>query len=47
MSTLSGPSTLGRMGSETHFIPHDGIDVRALSFGHEQSVCSFHMTALK
>src|SRR3954447_23654013 len=26
MSTLSGPSTLGRIGSETHFIPHDGID---------------------
>ncbi|KAJ6001764.1 hypothetical protein N7522_006991 [Penicillium canescens] len=37
MSTLSGPSTLGRIGNETHFIPHDGIDVRALSFGHEQS----------
>ncbi|KAJ5317274.1 hypothetical protein N7508_001782 [Penicillium antarcticum] len=36
MSTLSGPSTLGRLGSETHFIPHDGIDVRALTFGHEQ-----------
>jgi hypothetical protein len=39
MSTLSGPSTLGRMGSETHFIAHD-IDVLPLSFGHEHPVCS-------
>ncbi|OQD96522.1 hypothetical protein PENVUL_c089G00378 [Penicillium vulpinum] len=37
MSTLSGPSSLGRMGNGGRFASNDGIDVRNLSFGHESS----------
>lgn len=37
MSTLSGPSTLGRMGNGGRFASNDAIDVRNLSFGHESS----------
>ncbi|KAJ5836132.1 hypothetical protein N7447_002158 [Penicillium robsamsonii] len=37
MSTLSGPSSLGRMGNGGKFTSNDGIDVRNLSFGHESS----------
>jgi hypothetical protein len=39
MSTLSGPSTLGRMGNGGRFASNDAVDVRNLSFGHESSVC--------
>lgn len=39
MSTLSGSSTLGRMGNGGRFASNDAIDVRNLSFGHESSVC--------
>lgn len=39
MSTLSGPSTLGRMGNGGCFTSNDTIDVRNLSFGHDSSVC--------
>jgi hypothetical protein len=39
MSTLSGPSTLGRMGNGGRFTSNDAIDVRNLSFGRESSVC--------
>lgn len=38
MSTLSGPSTLGRMGNGGRFTSNDAIDVRNLSFGRESSV---------
>lgn len=38
MSTLSGSSTLGRMGSGGRFASNDAIDVRNLSFGQESSV---------
>ncbi|CAG7931797.1 unnamed protein product [Penicillium olsonii] len=37
MSTLSGPSTVGRMGKAARFVPNDGMDVRNLSFGQESS----------
>ncbi|KOS37099.1 hypothetical protein ACN38_g12125 [Penicillium nordicum] len=37
MSTLSGSSTLGRMGSGGRFASNDAIDVRNLSFGQESS----------
>ncbi|KAK4870381.1 hypothetical protein LT330_005435 [Penicillium expansum] len=37
MPTLSGPSTLGRMGNGGRFTSNDAIDVRNLSFGHESS----------
>ncbi|KAJ5955701.1 hypothetical protein N7501_009980 [Penicillium viridicatum] len=37
MSTLGGPSTLGRMGNGARFASNDAIDVRNLSFGHESS----------
>ncbi|KAJ6188915.1 hypothetical protein N7519_003823 [Penicillium mononematosum] len=37
MSTLSGPSTLGRMGNGGRFTSNDAIDVRNLSFGRQSS----------
>ncbi|KAJ5271905.1 hypothetical protein N7524_005174 [Penicillium chrysogenum] len=37
MSTLSGPSPLGRMGNGGRFTSNDAIDVRNLSFGRESS----------
>ncbi|KAJ5482416.1 Armadillo-like helical [Penicillium sp. IBT 31633x] len=35
MNSLSGPSSLGRMGNGGRFPSNDGIDVCNLSFGHE------------
>ncbi|OQE34357.1 hypothetical protein PENCOP_c019G03446 [Penicillium coprophilum] len=37
MSTLSGPSSLSRMGNGGRLSSNDGIDVRNLSFGHGSS----------
>ncbi|EKV13041.1 Armadillo-like helical [Penicillium digitatum] len=37
MSTLSGPSKLGRMGNGGRFTSNNAIDVRNPSFGHESS----------